>query len=176
MKALSLWQPWAHAVCHLGKRIENRDRWHEGTPQLAQARRLVGSTILIHAAQSCGTRADFDNAVLVIRSRVTVGPGLAQISAWGDRWVPDPSLPRMALVARATLSAVVRTTSGGHRYAGDGTACDLCGNPACGTCPKADPWAQPGVGLVLAAVVPLPAPIPFKGAQGWFDVPAEACS
>lgn len=25
MKALSLTQPWAHAVVHLGKRVENRD-------------------------------------------------------------------------------------------------------------------------------------------------------
>lgn len=47
VKALTLWAPWAWAVMHLGKRIENRadkGMWRGGG-----AKRLVGSWLLIHA-------------------------------------------------------------------------------------------------------------------------------
>ncbi len=42
MPALTLWQPWAWAVFHAGKRIENRD-W-------APSPNLLGQTMAIHAA------------------------------------------------------------------------------------------------------------------------------
>ena len=42
MRALTLWQPWAHAVAHLGKRIENRP-WK---PWPA----VIGTRVAIHAA------------------------------------------------------------------------------------------------------------------------------
>lgn len=45
--ALTLWAPWAWAILHLGKRIENRpDKsiWRSGG-----ARRLIGKWLLIHA-------------------------------------------------------------------------------------------------------------------------------
>lgn len=168
--ALSLWQPWAHAVAHLGKRIENRDRWHEGTPALAVARRLVGSTILIHAAKGVGKRAEYESAVYSIETMRDM-PLLSYVPALA-------SLPRMALVATATLADVVETTYGCHRRAyrhnRGTTVCDLCRGPAVGACPKADPWATPGIGLVLADVVPFATPIPLKGAQGFFKVPTEA--
>ncbi len=175
MNAISLWQPWAHAVCRLGKRIENRASWHEGTPQLATARRLVGKPILIHAAKAGGTRQDFASALgFVVR---IVGE-----AAFDAATPPGVPLPRMALVARATLADVAITLTSGHRTAdhrlrNNGPPCLLCGaDYSVGACPKADPWAQPGVGLVLADVVPLVAPVPYPGRQGWFDVPAEVCS
>jgi len=43
MKALTLWQPWAWAIAHAGKRIENRT-W-EPPPD------VVGQTIAIHASK-----------------------------------------------------------------------------------------------------------------------------
>lgn len=43
-RALSIRQPWAHAICQLGKRVENRN-WHPG-----QALHHVGDLIAIHAS------------------------------------------------------------------------------------------------------------------------------
>lgn len=48
MRALTLWQPWAHAICYLGKRIENRS-WHPPGRQ-------IGQDLAIHA----GKRLDRD--------------------------------------------------------------------------------------------------------------------
>lgn len=190
--ALSLWQPWAYAVCHLGKRIENRSAWHEGTPALSTARRLVGSRILIHAAKGSGTRAEFTAAIeWMLRGRLAEGaairgPVALECSGRDSQgpyhyWQPAASLPRMALVARATLAAVVHTTIDGHRWDAQEDVCKLCGGQvrhpvlsAPPRCPKADPWAIPGVGLVLADVETLPAPVRYAGRQGWFRVPASA--
>ena len=55
MKALSLRQPWAHAVVHLGKTIENR-YWNT---------HLRGA-FLIHAAKGC-TQAEYDIACGFVR-------------------------------------------------------------------------------------------------------------
>lgn len=44
MKALTLHQPWAHAICHLGKRVENRT-W------APPASLPVGSLLAIHAGK-----------------------------------------------------------------------------------------------------------------------------
>ncbi len=43
MKALTLWQPWAHAIVHLGKRIENRS-W-------PPPKYLEGEVFAIHAGK-----------------------------------------------------------------------------------------------------------------------------
>lgn len=43
--ALSVRQPWVHAICHLGKRIENRN-W-----PLSKATPWIGRRIAIHASQ-----------------------------------------------------------------------------------------------------------------------------
>lgn len=181
--ALSLWQPWAYAVCHLGKRIENRSAWHEGTPALAVARRLVGTEILIHAAQDVGNVKEFDAAVdriLDIHRREEGVRGMAETytTKRGGRWVPPISLPRMALVGRAILADVVMTTDGGHRispWSPRPGLCRLCGaeGVTAARCPKADTWAVPGIGLVLADVVPLAIPIRYAGRQGWFHVPTS---
>ncbi len=50
MKALSIRQPWAFAILHAGKNVENRN-WREDGPHGRQARALIGYTIAIHAAQ-----------------------------------------------------------------------------------------------------------------------------
>lgn len=54
MKALSLKQPWAYAVVHLGKGYENRD-WKPSNPN-----RKFRGICLIHASRS-DTRADRDD-------------------------------------------------------------------------------------------------------------------
>ena len=49
MKALTLWQPWAHAIAHLGKRIENRT-WRPPA-------RLDGKPLAIHAGKTVDSEA-----------------------------------------------------------------------------------------------------------------------
>ncbi len=185
MKALSIRQPWAWAICHAGKRVENRE-WLSSSPSLHVARRLVGQTIAIHASAGSTYREHVDAAAwMVERGLVNAGTGIEVDLAAAARGAPTiptwRALPRGVLVARARIADVVQTTPEGHRYRPImNHTCTLCGEhgvlrrvppPAC---PKADPWAIPGcVGLILADVEPLPAPAPFRGALGFFEVPDE---
>lgn len=50
MKALSIRQPWAWAIIHAGKPVENRD-WQDDGPNMRMARRLQNSDIAIHAGK-----------------------------------------------------------------------------------------------------------------------------
>ena len=59
MKALSIRQPWAWAILHAGKRIENRS-W--SLPEAMRNKR-----VLIHASKGC-TRDEYTDAVEYIRS------------------------------------------------------------------------------------------------------------
>lgn len=77
MLALTLIQPWAWAICHAGKRIENRD-WKP-------AARVLGQRIAIHA----GKKRDDQGLIL--------SQGIA----------PPRELPLMAVVATALLADVV---------------------------------------------------------------------
>ena len=79
--ALTLWQPWAHAMCSLGKRIENRP-W-------APPAWLLGQRLAIHAGATMD-RASFE------RLRVLL-PDDLDLS----------SLPRKAVVATCRLVMVV---------------------------------------------------------------------
>lgn len=84
MKALSLRQPWAWAVVHAGKRIENRT-WKV---------RFRGP-FLIHAAKGC-TRAEYDGAAAWMRER-----GLGRLLPELDE------LARGGIVGRARLVDIV---------------------------------------------------------------------
>lgn len=85
LRALTVWQPWAHCIAHLGKRIENRGwrPWAE----------MIGQVIAIHAA----ARVDFiEEHELGMRLRA-MGHDL-----------PHPSeLPRGAIVAVARVTGYV---------------------------------------------------------------------
>ena len=168
MKAITVRQPWAFAICYFGKRVENRD-WDIRGSNTAQARRLVGADIIIHAAKGC-TRDEWEDAADFMAS------------------FPHPhtetksetikTIPRGVIVAQAKLVAVTRTLDNGCRVpveAGAAT-CSLCGATRMYTaCPSADPWGIPGtVGLILDNVRVLPVPVPFKGTLGFFEVPDGA--
>lgn len=85
MKALSLRQPWAHAVLH-GKNIENRV-WNTS----------FRGEFLIHAAKGC-TLEEYDDALIWIA-----------MSAGSDMEFPDwKDLPRSGIVGRATLVDVIK--------------------------------------------------------------------
>ena len=49
--ALSVQEPWSTAILDLGKDVENRD-WHRSPGLLAQARRLVGRRLMLHAGKT----------------------------------------------------------------------------------------------------------------------------
>lgn len=187
-KALSVHQPWIEAIClpeptepgaPRPKRIDNRDTWQERHPAITVARKLVGSRILLHASLSVGKREEFGMACEVIVSIMgpaNIVPRLVTPNRARVAWPPASSLPRGALVAWATLADVVTTTPDGHRTEVNPhgrSACRLCGARTNAPCAKPDPWASPGIGLVFADVARLPAPIPFTGRQGWFNVSVD---
>ena len=188
MKALTLQQPWAWAVCHAGKRCENR-AWLGAPGLLAVARSLVGQRFAVHAGLNTGwTRAEFHATAEDMIARSSLGARIATLppvlQRIGNRWALDAEAPRGAIVATATLADVYEGGSLGHRRHDFGR-CSLCGqeNPTQrelirgaplggGQCPKRDPWAiDCQTWLILADVRVLPVPVPAKGAQGWWTVP-----
>lgn len=91
---ISIRQPWAWAILHGGKRIENRvspDPW----------RSRVGQRIYIHAAKGC-TRDEYDDAASFIEDAIDLAAG----TSLGRRPPPLAELPRGALVGTAKLVAV----------------------------------------------------------------------
>lgn len=62
MYAITLWQPMAHAVIHLGKTTENR-------PALGGWRAAVGRTVAIHAARPSAWNDDYADDIEHITGR-----------------------------------------------------------------------------------------------------------
>lgn len=185
MKAITVRQPWAWAICHAGKRVENRE-WNKSPGMIAQARRLVGQTIAIHAAQG-GTQSGCAAAMAGMLDRVRMKTDLTPARQSLPVLPYRQDMPRGAIVATALLADVYDGGYLGHRRHDFGR-CSLCGqeNPTQrellrgapfggGQCPKRDPWAIDGqTWLILADVAVLPRPVPAKGGQGWWTLPDGA--
>ena len=181
MKALTLQQPWAWAVCHAGKRCENR-AWLGAPGLLAVARSLVGQRFAVHAAASRARTPWFEAVHYMMSRHLVESLAAPTMPRMPNR--EDADMPRGAIVATATLADVYEGGSLGHRRHDFGR-CSLCGqeNPTQrelirgaplggGQCPKRDPWAiDCQTWLILADVRVLPVPVPAKGAQGWWTVP-----
>lgn len=150
MKALSLRQPWAWAVLHAGKRVENR-RW---------STRFRGE-ILIHAAKGC-TAKEYEGAVrwMLLRGLVTGAawlpssvlghaPVMLRVAGRGCPEVPPlDELERGGIVGRARIVDVLPPSSNGPRA----------------------PWHMPEqYGFVLEDVTPLPFR-PYRGSLQLFNV------
>jgi hypothetical protein len=159
LRALTIRQPWAGCIAHLDKRVENRTR--------PAPRRLVGSTIAIHAGLAMERRSvqwmpDGEKFATLFASQ-------AEWDAWrlwhlGGRnprdnanWPPKLALGAVVAVARVTGSHLHRTGvpcgDGSYAY---GILCS--------------PWAQPDQWhWQLTEVRPLAEPVPCKGslALGW---------
>jgi hypothetical protein len=86
VKALSIRQPWAWAILHSTKRVENRD-W----PTQFRGR------VLLHASKGC-TRDEYDEAAWAIGGGINGVPPLAD-------------LPRGAIVGAATITDCVSESS-----------------------------------------------------------------
>lgn len=163
MKALSVRQPWAHAIVRLGKRVVTRDWWSCA----------YRGPVLLHAANTLVLR-DFDDDLIKIRGilgRIRgklggINPAPPEeLAVWSTarnvpRWRPAPGLPFGGIVGRARIVDVV-----------------LCGEIERGSVPRGwsaacAPWYTGGFALVLGDVEPLPF-IPLSGRFGFFDVPEE---
>jgi len=148
MKALSLRQPWAWAILHAGKRVENRT-WKCG----------FRGPFLIHAAKGC-TREEYEQACAWMVER-----GLISWPTWtpdGPARPPDlDDLPRGGIVGRARIVDLLRPCA--ERAHPDLVACDA----PC-TCGRA--WHMGSqYGYVLDDVVELPF-TPARGLQRFFDL------
>jgi hypothetical protein len=124
MKCLSVHQPWAHAILHLGKNVENRvwSTRHRGP-------------LLIHAAKA-----------------------RASLNA---RWpVPGLEFPATSSLTFGAILGVVDLI-GCVKVGPDGDL-GLFGQSS---------WGEEGMfGWVLANPRPFKVPIPYRGAQGLFEV------
>lgn len=165
MRALSFWQPWATAIVHFGKRIENRVAW--------TACNFRGE-FLIHAAQNFGTRQEFDNAAEACLDAIDRTLGEDAVLSFRDAflqrerfrgaslWVPnEDGMPLGGIVGRARVVDVIATRA----------KFDLLAQQ--GAIPVAQRiWWMGGFALVLDDVRPTKF-VPFKAKQGWFDVPDD---
>jgi hypothetical protein len=158
MRALSLKQPYAHAVLNCGKTIENR-RWRPVDPELLEELRRG---FLIHAAKGM-TRDYYAEAEVFIAHAL-------DLDAFGAEAIAARAEFRRDFEARARFGGIV-----GRARLVDiippnkrrGLAADAIGTYPAGVYPRwhmREQW-----GFVLADVTTLPF-TPLKGGLGFFHV------
>lgn len=159
MKTISLWQPHGSLLFILNPATMRPFKLHE-TRHWAPPARLIGQHIGIHAAKKT---ADLEGLQDYIRDRDTGGPEFACDEAFcvalRRRFEKLVDIPRGCLLGTAVLVAAHRTESRPMAEWGD------FGDFSPGR------WAWE-----LGEVRALPEPVPWRGAQGFFDVPDEAFS
>lgn len=165
MKAITLWPEWAWAIARLDKRIENRG-WVPPRGAL-----VPGDWLAIHAGANIGGRpgrkATNDGIYTLVEAAYAVG--------WQSVGVEMPTGPMLTRFRRSEedvevfveCSAIVAVA----KYQ-DAFRAPL--EPQ-----RCRPWQAPSqagypcFGWLLTDVVTLPDPVPCKGKQGLWDVPAE---
>jgi len=169
MKCVSIEQPGAWAVLEAGCRVVS---WAYNPPE------ECGRLILLHAARKL-TQRDYMGALSTMPDEP-----LTRLQRAGVRLPTFEQMPLGVIIGRAILVECIRTPDHQrHRVTpGSHGPCQLCNDypeqqtPGLWTwrdaCPKADPWARVGYGLILADVEVIDKPIPFRGASGLFEVPS----
>ncbi len=152
MRALTLRQPWCFAITHLGKRVENRTQ----RPPAA----LVGKRIAIHAAK--GVHPEYEAAAVEwMHARgLWKPPSDGPCQGLGD-------LAQGAIVATARIARWFKL-SPGHKPDPETLAPGAAPDEI-----QDSPWFTGPVGILLADVVVLEEPVPARGMQGWWPVPAD---
>jgi hypothetical protein len=146
MKCLSMKPWWLWSVMHAGQRILSRN-WM-AVPDYR-------GPLLLHASAGKGGQAAYgDDWLKMARAFATMGLPITP--------PPREDLPRSAILARARLDGVIRTEEDFASY-----AANVPGGA------EQRWWWYDRVGLVLADVEILAAPIPMKGTLGLFDVPDD---
>lgn len=161
LPALTLIPPWAHAVAHWGKRVENRS-W-------APPRGLLGKQIAIHSGKSPwrqrknGEWAINEGALEDVREAIR----FCEKASAGE--VPNPTTAKW-IHERCSAVLCVATVAGwvhedGYR------ALNRPERFASRT--DTGPWFVGPYGWVLSDVVALPEPVPCSGKQGVWSLPAD---
>jgi hypothetical protein len=162
MKALTLRHPWAFAIAHLGKRIENRD-WDARTADLMGLPQLMGETIAIHG----GTAPQRPK-------RAGHWSQLAETNLWRQHCedlqgvhrilggeLPDSAAQYLARRGVAALTPEAFILPGVVAVA---TVADVDVH-------STDRWAVPGLlHIHLTNVITLPEPVQCSGKQGFWDL------
>jgi hypothetical protein len=172
MRALSLQQPWASAILHLGKRIENRK------PESSAHRALLSyrEPFLLHASKGVGSITDFSDACVAIREVADEDDwrrfrdAYLGISIHRHRPV---FLPRRFAHDGTPLGGIIGIarcvglyTPNGAPYLAEGIRADRDHRPNMR-------WKMPGQwGHILADVRAVPF-VPCNGALGLWHVPAD---
>lgn len=153
MKALTLWQPWATAVAHLGKPVENRT-W-------APPSALLGKALAIHA----GKRVDKEAlAELFEQMRDGVIPRRPELLS--TKVMPVGAVVAVARVSGWAQSHELIPHLDEKRSFQGITAAQA--NEV-----WASPWWCGPFGWVFGRVLALPEPVPCSGAQGLWTLPPE---
>lgn len=168
MKALSIRQPWAWAILHAGKDVENRD-WKPWSPAMRDACALIGAgrTILLHASKGM-TGAEYGDFVQTYRA-----------IECGHRDLGDPSHPRFAKDTHVDIPPANALPRGGvvgsmrlESYVEESVSADeyeAVGNSWRARA-RRSPWFFGPYAFALVEVRPTKF-IEFKGALGFFEVP-----
>lgn len=159
MRAITLKQPWAYAVCHLGKQIENRDK----RPPLG----LIRQRVAIHA----GLASDDSALTRMFDRGIVLTP---------DGHSPS-NAPRGCVVATARLVGYGvylddkdSTRRGLMIRQSDLDDEDHTATLAVCTREQIKRWYIEGnVAHVYDDVCVLPEPVPCKGALGYWQLPAD---
>lgn len=147
MKALTLRQPWAWAVLHAGKWVENRT-WRPPAG-------IIGEPFAIHAGFKEPEAADVASAVE--RAGII---GRTTVSAPAE-------FQRGCVVGVATVTGFVEVDGDGRITAQHPAHTRLAAQAL------ASPWFIGPVGMFLADVRALATPIPCRGMLGFWPLPPQ---
>lgn len=154
MRAITVQQPYAWAIATGAKDVENRVR---SVPWAA----AVGQRVAVHAGKTWYDGAEHDSRIIEIGKRRARLPGYAAMRAAG------------AVVAVATLAGVHWHTRCPAPPIGRQRLVDA--RPTAAGYPSlCSAWAEPGAWhLVWEDTVALPEPVPARGFQGLWSLPAD---
>lgn len=170
MKAITLWPEWAWAILHLGKDIENR-----GYP-LPES--LIGKWIGLHAGKHVGGKPGFVATVAGWEGVANMAGDCweCQHSAPGPGWTGTPTAfvwdpiakdaprPTSTRIELATTPLVTSAIVAVVRFGRPRPPIAFGG----GYWRVASQWGWP-----ISDMMPLATPVPCKGAQGLWEVPAN---
>jgi len=169
MKALTLKQPWAWAVAHAGKDVENRT-WKPPAS-------VIGQRIAIHAG--CTPLDANDEEGLDAYEDIIIKFGIAAEDAPDDHPIVLRHHPVKrgriwlgGIVAVATIAGWIKE-NGDWQTPGISGVSRETGNPFIVDRGLDSRWFAGPYGWLLAHVITLPKPIACRGAQGLWNVPAD---
>lgn len=160
MKALTLTCPWAHAIAHWGKLIENRT-W-------APPRGLIGHRFAIHAGKSPYRLGSDTRLHIGGREADDLAEALDYARRASGMALDAPQVTNGWLHERSSSILCTARLWGWVHVAGTGSSPDMQVHDL-----LRDNWFVGPYGWVLTDVVTLATPVPCKGAQGLWALPPD---